>query len=141
MTIANTLPPDYGYNHVLNIDSLSFVTVYGPNGASLGAGSDPPDASSPPLSGHPSASWFESADPESSTSFTVAWNVPHLLTPASDGASLYQLRFMRLAAHDGDVLHLHVTLPPGWRWDGSAPPATSTLNTDVNGVWRLVHAA
>ena len=38
VTIDNTLPPNYGFGHDLNIDSLSFVTVYGPNGATLGAG-------------------------------------------------------------------------------------------------------
>ena len=123
----------------LNIDSLSFITLYGPDGATLGAASDPPDAQPPALAGHPAASWFEAADPISSTSFTVVWNVPHLLTPANDGTSDYQLHFMRLTAHDGDVLHLHVTLPPGWSWTNGAPPATTTLNGDVNGVWRLQH--
>ena len=37
VTINNTLPPNYGYDGTLNIDSLSFVTIYGPNGATLAA--------------------------------------------------------------------------------------------------------
>jgi Protein of unknown function (DUF4012) len=139
VTINNTLPADYGWDHVENIDSLSFITLYGPNGAALGAASDAPDAQPPAIEGHPAAAWFESADPMSSTSFTAVWNVPHLLTPAGGGASDYGLHFMRLPAHSGDVLHLHVTVPPGWSWENGAPPATSTLETDVNGVWRLRH--
>ena len=39
VTIANTLPPNYGYDHTLNIDSLSLITIYGPRGATLGAAS------------------------------------------------------------------------------------------------------
>jgi hypothetical protein len=139
VTIKNTLPPDYGYDHTLNEDSLSFITLYGPNGATLAAGSDPPDASTSPLNGHPANSWFESANPLSSTTFTVAWNVPKLLTPVAGGAFDYQLKFMRLAAHNGDVLHLHVTLPRGWHWASVAPPATTTLSSDVNGAWRLTN--
>jgi len=137
VTIANTLPPNYGYDHTLNIDSLSLITIYGPDGATLGAASDPPDAQPPALDAHPAASWFEAALPESSTTFTVVWSVPHLLTSTSRGGLEYQLKFMRLAAHDGDILHLHVTLPPGWSWADGAPPTTATLNSDMNGAWRL----
>ena len=136
VTIANTEPANNGGH--LNIDSLSFVTVYGPHGASLDSASDPPDALDPDLEGHPAASWFEAADPLSSTTFTVAWDVPHLLTTAPGGALEYQLRFMRLPAHDADVLHLRITPPPGWKWATSAPPATTTLNADLVGAWRLV---
>ncbi len=109
VTIANTEPPNSGGH--LNIDSLSFVTVYGPSGASLDAASDPPDAEPPDLQGHPAASWFRAADPLSSTSFTVVWDVPHLLQPSADGGLEYRLRFMRLPAHESDLLHVHVTLP------------------------------
>jgi hypothetical protein len=139
VTIANTLPADYGYNHVLNVDSLSLVSVYGPAGATLGPASDPPDARPVALAGHPAASWFEAALPKSSTSFTVVWNVPHLLVSSEHGTSAYQLKFMRLSAHDGDVLHLHVTVPAGWSWVGGTPLASFTLSADVNGVWRLRH--
>jgi Protein of unknown function (DUF4012) len=137
VTITNTLPPDYGYDGRLNIDSLSFITVYGPAGATLSAAADPPDAASQPLQGHPASSWFAAADPLSSTTFTVAWHVPRLLVPVADGGFEYQLRFMRPAAHNGDVLHLRVTLPRGWAWDGAAPPATTTLSDDVNAAWRM----
>ncbi|MGO9872242.1 MAG: DUF4012 domain-containing protein [Acidimicrobiia bacterium] len=141
VTIANTLPANYGYDHTLNIDSLSLITIYGPDGATLGAASDPPDAQPPALDGHPASSWFEAALPESSTTFTVVWDVPHLLTPTSGGGLEYQLHFMQLAAHDGDILHLHVVLPPGWTWANGAPPTTVTLNSDVNGVWRVARSA
>jgi len=140
VTIKNTLPPDYGYDHTLNLDSLSLITVYGPDSATLGPASDPPDARPAALAGHPAASWFEAALPKSSTSFTVVWNVPHLLVSGEHGTSVYQLRFMRLAAHYGDVLRLHVTLPAGWRWEDGPPPATSALNGDVNGVWHLTQS-
>lgn len=137
VTIANTEPPNTGGH--LNIDSLSFVTVYGPNGAALDAASDPPDAAAPALAGHPAASWFEAADPLSSTTFTVVWNVPHLLLPATGGTSEYRLRFMRLPAHDGDLLRLHVTLPSGWKWENGVPPAETRLDRDLTGAWRLEH--
>ena len=137
VTIANTLPAnDRG---LLNIDSQSFVTVYGPAGASLDPASDPPDTAGELLAGHPGASWFASADPLSSTSFTVHWHVPRLATVSSDGALTYQLHFMGVPAHQGDVLHLNVRLPPGWRWNGAAPPKTRPLDQDVLGSWQLVH--
>ena len=138
VTIANTLPPDYGYDHTLNIDSLSLITVYGPDGASLDSKSDPPDVATAPMSGHKAASWFEAAQPLSSTTFTVVWDVPQLLTQDASGTPVYQLHFLRLPAHDGDVLKVHVALPPGWRWASGGPPATSPLSGDVNGAWRLV---
>jgi hypothetical protein len=138
VTIANTLPPNYGYDGTLNIDSLSFVTIYGPNGAVLGAASDPPDARPASLSSHPAAAWFEAADPRSSTTFNVAWEVPQLLVPAPDGGLEYQLKFMRLPAHNGDVLHLHVAVPAGFKWASGAPPAAVALNSDFTGAWRLV---
>ncbi len=138
VTIANTLPANN--RGLLNIDSLSFVTVYGPAGARLDSASDRPDAQSASLAGHPAVSWFESADPLSSTSFTVGWDVPRLATAASDGSLTYQLRFMGLPAHAGDVLHLHVRLPPGWNWKDGAPPITRSLDQDVIGSWRLVHS-
>jgi len=140
ITITNTLPPNYGYDGTLNIDSLSFVTLYGPSGAILGTGSDPVDARPGALNGHPAASWFASADPQASTTLRVVWNVPHLLVPTSARRSLYQLRFMHLPGHQGDVLHMHVKLPPGWRWEHRAPPATMTLDRDISDDWALVRA-
>jgi hypothetical protein len=137
VTIDNTLPPNYGYDHVENLDSLSLITIYGPDGATLDATSDPPDAIAPALSGHPAASWFESAPPKGTTTFTVVWNVAHLLTSTSGSGAAYQLHFLHLPAHDGDVLHLHVTLPPGWTWTNGAPPATTTLNADMSGEWQV----
>jgi len=137
VTIDNTLPPNYGYDHVDNLDSLSLITIYGPDGATIDPASDPLDAVPPPMAGHPAGAWFESAPPEGSTSFTSVWDVAHLLTSTSGGGFAYQLHFLRLAAHDGDVLHLHVTLPPGWTWTNGPPPATTMLNADMNGVWQL----
>ena len=137
VTIANTLPPSRG--GLFNIDSSSHITVNGPSGAILLPASDPPDADSGSLAGHPAFSWFVSADPLASTSFTVNWEVPHLATVAADGSLTYQLRFMGLPAHEGDVLHLHVRLPPGWKWEGRRTPSrTRSLDQDMIGSWRAV---
>ena len=137
VTIANTLPPNYGYDGTLNIDSLSFITIYGANGAVLSSASDPPDARPPALRGHPAGGWFEAADPQSSTTFNVVWDAPQILVSTPDGGLEYQLKFMRLAAHNGDVLHLHVAIPPGYKWTNGAPPATVALSSDFSGAWRL----
>jgi hypothetical protein len=136
VTIANTLPPSRG--GLLNINSSSFVTVYGPSGAILRPESDPPDAYNGSLAGHSAVSWFVSAAPLASTSFTVSWEVPHLATVAADGGLMYQLRFMGLPAHEGDLLHLHVRLPSGWKWVGRTPSRTRSLDSDLIGKWRAV---
>lgn len=136
VTILNTLPASRG--GFLNIDSSSFITVYGPSGAILHHSSDRPDADSGSLAGHPAVSWFVSADPLASASFTVSWEVPHLATVAADGGLTYQLRFMGRPAHEGDLLHLLVRLPRGWKWEDRTPPRTRSLNQDVIGSWRAV---
>ncbi|MFN8035798.1 MAG: DUF4012 domain-containing protein [Acidimicrobiia bacterium] len=138
VTIANTRAASS--EGLLNIDSLSFVTAYGPTGATLDAATDPPDTVGTPIAGHPNASWFVSADPLASASYTVAWDAPNVARRVAGGALEYRLRFLPLAAHTGDVLELHVNLPKGWKWEGAAPPASAKLDAEVNGAWRLVRA-
>jgi hypothetical protein len=139
VTITNTLPPNNG--GMLNLDSLSFVTAYGPTGATLDPATGQPDAEGPPIADHPSASWFRSADPLASTSFTVTWDVRHLLAIDGGRSTTYGLRFLPLPAHTGDTLLLHVTAPTGWRWQHDAPPSTVVLDHEFNGAWRLVRAS
>lgn len=134
ITIANTEP----FDERLNIDSFSYVSVYGPQGAVLDeTASDEPVALEAPLSGHPGAGWLIAAEPLSEAALRVVWDVPQLIVPQTDGTWAYRLRWMGLPAHTGDVLNLKVRLPPGWRWRGSAPPERFDLVDEVQGSWVL----
>ncbi|MCA1844270.1 MAG: hypothetical protein LC792_14000, partial [Actinobacteria bacterium] len=55
----------------------------------------------------------------------------------SRGRWEYRLLWPHLPGHTGDVVHLNVHLPPGWRWDGRPPPATAGLDRDIGGAWTL----
>jgi hypothetical protein len=135
LTINNTDPPD----PTNNINSLSYITMYGPTGAELDrAASDEPDSVDPLLSDHPAEGYFRSARPLGSTTLDVTWNAPGLLDRQQDGSLIYQLTFWRLAGHTGDVLRLRVKPPVGWRWAGAAPPKEVRLDTDLTRSWRLV---
>jgi hypothetical protein len=119
MTVANTLPPDPAYN----IDSQSYVTLYGPRDATIADGTDPPDADEPPLAGHPSATWLMAAPPLGEVHRRVVWEVPRLAARQKDGSFAYRLTWRHLAAHTGDVVRLEIELPDGWRWDEAPPPS------------------
>jgi hypothetical protein len=134
-TIADTEPPSMTGS--FNINSLSYLTFYGPSGAHLVSSSLAPDASEPPLSGHPALGWDLAAPPLGQTSVTFTWFVPHLATREADGSWRYQLWWMHLPDHVGDSLYLTVVTPPGWRWDGPAPPSTASLDQDLVGSWQL----
>jgi hypothetical protein len=133
VTIANTEPPGPA-----NLDSLSYLTFYGPEGAGFVSSSVPPDATEPTLAGHPARGWDLAAPPLGTATLTFTWSAPHLAVRQRDGTWRYQLWWMRLPDHDGDTLHLSVILPSGWRWKGASPPATVSLGHDVVGSWALV---
>ncbi|HEX7277764.1 MAG TPA: DUF4012 domain-containing protein, partial [Acidimicrobiales bacterium] len=132
--IVNGDPPDRNSNPA---NGLDFITMYGPQGATLGGGSDPLGIIEPPLAGHPAVAWFRPLEPQSETSVTVAWNVPQLIRRLPDGNWEYSLLWMRHPDHTGDVLQLTFELPRGWEWDGTPPPGEVALVADVSGKWVL----
>lgn len=136
VVIANTLPPD----SVFNLDSLSYVVMYGPRGGALvsaGEGSTPPDAPEPALDGHPAAGWLRAAPPLGEDRFRVVWDVPRLAHRQDDGSMLYRLTWRHLAAHAGDTVQLRVELPPGWRWKHGEPPSVVELSAGFSGSWAF----
>lgn len=134
VTIANPLPPDPAFN----LDSLSFVVMYGPRGAKAAPEMEAPDSSEPSLDGHPAAGWLKAAPPLGEDHIRVAWEVPALAIKRNDRSSEYRLTWRHLAAHQGDQLHLHVELPAGWRWQHGEPPKTLSLSADFSGSWTFV---
>jgi hypothetical protein len=135
VTVTDTEPPN-----AVNGDSLSYLTFYGPTGASLVKSSLPPDVSESSLSDHPAAGWDLAALPLRTTSLTFTWSVPHLLVRASDGTWRFQLWWMRVPDHDSDTLQLRLNIPPGWHWQGASPPTTLSLSRDVVASWVLAPA-
>lgn len=132
MVIANTEEPG-----ALNTGSLSYITLFGPQGAALAPGSDAPLSEEPTLAGHPAAGWLLSAPPLGQAGLRVVWEVPELLQRGADGAWRYSLLWKRLPGHTGDQLNLTFDLPPGWSWEGGAPPAEVGLERDFAGTWLL----
>lgn len=134
LTVTNTQPPD-----PLNLSTLAYMTIYGPQGAVLDQGaSDAFGFKEPTLAGHPAYGWFRAAAPSGGqATLKVVWDVPGLLTQAGDGSWDYSLLWMHLPDHKGDVVRLHFELPAGWRWTGDPPPAEVSLDQDIRGTWRL----
>jgi hypothetical protein len=135
MTIANTAVTDTFSSY--NIDSSSYVTIYGPSGARLAEAADPPDAQEVPLAGHPAYAWLRAALPLAVTSLTVVWEAPAAVVHRGDGTLEYRLSFATVTAHQGDVLHLSVELPTGWSWDGAPPPNDVPLDQVFTGAWAF----
>jgi hypothetical protein len=133
-TMVVNNPKPRGFN---NPGSLSYITVYGPNGAVLDQSSDSPQSVEPALAGHPAAGWFVGAPPGGRAKLTVVWNVPNLLRKGPNGTREFSLWWLHLPDHAGDVLNLRVDPPPGWHWKGSAPPSQVSLDQDVKGTWVL----
>lgn len=134
LTIANTAPPAR-----LNQHALSYITVYGPQGARLDTAMSDPDAiEEPDVNGHPGRAWFRTAQPLDKTTLTVVWEVPEVTRRLDDGSLQYGLWWMRLPDHTGDVVNLQVEPPAGWRWSGDAPPARVELERDFTGTWTMV---
>lgn len=135
ITIENTEPQGF-----YNTDSLTYVTLYGPEGATLHNASDPPAALEPAIAGHPAAGWFVSAPPLGRTTLKVVWNVPDLLKKNADGTWSYELNWRRVPDHAGDAVNLEVELPPDWRWTGDGPPAKQVLDADISRTWPITPA-
>ena len=133
ITIENTEPIS-----LTNPDSLTYVRLYGPEGATLDSASDPPAALESPIAGHPAAGWFVSAPPLGRTTLKVVWTVPDLFKENSDGTRSYALTWWRVPDHTGDILNLSIQLPAGWRWSGEVPPTTRRLDADISAVWTVV---
>lgn len=133
LTIANTesTQPDN------NVDSLSYITLYGPQGGTLADGGDTPYAIEPTIADHPAAGWVRSATPGDETTLAAAWQAPGIALRQRDGSWEYRIRWMYLPGHTGDVLHLRVELPAGWHWAGPPPPATVKLDQDFTGTWAI----
>ncbi|MEY2441346.1 MAG: hypothetical protein QOJ46_772 [bacterium] len=131
VTVANTLSN--------GMDSYSYMTLYGPRGATLLPESDPPTGGEPSIAGHPAAGWLRDAPSWGTASLRVIWQVPDLLI-RRDRRLIYKLLWMHIPAHRGDVLNLRVTPPRGWRWATRPPPATHRLSADVQGAWSLTRA-
>ncbi|HET7489514.1 MAG TPA: DUF4012 domain-containing protein [Acidimicrobiales bacterium] len=138
VTIENTRP--FSAGGLQNLDSASYLTIYGPAGAALDPASDPPAADEEPVARHPAAAWLRSAAPLGSTTLTVTWQAPRLAAREADGSLTYSLWWMHLPAHAGDVLRLRVDLPRGWRWRGAGPPAGARLDDDVVGSWSAARS-
>jgi len=135
VTIANTEPANQ--TGFYNVDSLSYLTLYGPAGATFATSSISPDTEEPTVSGHPAMGWDLSAPPQGTTTLTYSWSVPGLAVRQADGTWRYQLVWMRLPGHTGDTLHLQVDVPQGWAWKGPPPPSTVALTRDFAGSWTL----
>lgn len=136
LTMVNTRP-----SGVLNPNALSYVTVYGPEGAKLDAGSsDPPRSEEPALAGHPAHGWFLNAPPYGRATLKVAWEVDSLLLDGPGRSRVYTLTWLRVPDHTGDVLNLRVDLPEGWQWRDEGPPPTVDLDADIKASWTMVRA-
>ena len=132
--IVNSQPPE---PHVNPPNGLVYITMYGPEGATLAPGSDRLSQAEPAIAGHPAHGWFRPIIPLSETTLTVVWEVPRLATRQTDGSWAYSLRWLRHPDHTGDVLDLSFELPSGWEWEGEGPPAHVDLDRDISGTWLL----
>lgn len=132
LTLINPDPPS-----TQNLESVTYITMYGPAGAVLDQGSDPLGIQETEVSGHPGVAWFRPVSPQSQTTVKVVWNVPKLVEATADGDRTYSLRWMRHPDHVGDTLKLSVVLPSGWRWADGAPPAEASLDHDFAGTWAI----
>lgn len=135
MTIRNTAPPSA--TGLLNIDSLAYITMYGPFSGRLAKNADQPYAMEPTLQGHPAWGGDRAAPPLGEDKLFVAWNVPKLLLRRADGSMEYRLSWLRNLGNVGDVVNLDVRPPKGWRWRGEGPPKTIKLQRDFSGAWAL----
>jgi hypothetical protein len=132
ITIENPEP-----RRAQNDKSIIYITAYGPQGAVLADGSDPPVMLEPPVAGHPAAGWFRGAEPLSKATLKVVWEVPRVASRNADGSWTLPLHWRRLPDHTGDVLKLAVTLPDGWTFEGSGPPPSVDLDRDIVASWRI----
>jgi hypothetical protein len=135
VTVSDPAP----FDPIFNVNSQSYVVLYGPRRALLANGTRATDAEEPNLAGHPAAGWLLAATPGGTDTSRVVWEVPDgLLARGSDGSMRYSLTWWHLPAHTGDIVHLRVDPPEGWRWAHSAPPSVIQLKDRYQGSWQLV---
>ncbi len=132
VTIENTGEPGR-----FNESSLSYLSLYGPQGSLVDEEASDLTIPEPDIAGHPATGGFRQAPPGEETSATVTWEAPAIARQLDDGTWVYSLTWMRIPDHSGDVLNLEVQLPDGWEWDGPAPPERFELEEDLVGAWRL----
>ena len=123
----------------LNVTTLAYLTMYGPEGGVLDEqDSDPFGLPEPTLAGHPAVGWFRAAGAGGGqATLTVVWDVPALVNRVGHRAWAYDLSWPHLPGHRGDVARLSFDLPSGWHWK-AAPPGRLRLDADVTGHWVLV---
>lgn len=134
-TTANTRELDLRGD--INVDAFSYITVYGPEGATLSGRADPVTALEETVRGHPAVAYDRTAKPLGTASYTVAWDVPHLAFEQPDGTWRYDLTWLALPANSADRLHLEVVLPPSWRWQDGPPPSDVRLDVAFAGSWAI----
>jgi hypothetical protein len=137
LTLTNTSPAD---QQLTLTGSLAYMTVYGPEGAALdAAASDAFGLREPSVAGHPGTGWFRGAPPSGGqTTLKIVWDVPNLVRQDGRGAWRYDLHWLHLPDHTGDVVNLQVDLPAAWRWKDGPPPGQLSLDQDVAGSWPLI---
>lgn len=135
VTVTNTEPPS-----AISYSTLAYITMYGPEGGVLNKdASDAFGFPEPAMAGHPANGWFRAAAPNGGqTTLTVVWDVPGLVKRLADGSWRYDLQWMHLPAHKGDVVNLSFELPATWRWKGAPPPAQLSLDQDIKVGAKLV---
>lgn len=135
LTVKDPAPPD----PLGNESTLAYLTMYGPEGAVLDQGaSDAFGLREAPVDGHPATGWFRAAMAGGGqTTLKVVWDVPALAKVQKDGSWTYDLTWLHLPDHAGDVVNLSFDLPPGWHWNGPGPPAQFSLDSDFAGSWVL----
>lgn len=132
MTLHDTEPPAPGSNP----RAAGYFTPYGPTDATLTPASTKPlSTDDPDVDGHPTAGFVVSAPPGGQARLRVVWSVPHLLTPLGAHRYAYDLTWLPTPSHTGDVVHLRVTLPSGWHWEGTPPPTTMRVQAVTHGRW------
>ena len=125
MTVANSVPRDR-----LNPTSLAYVIAYGPTGARLSAAAKPVTPHEVSLGGHPGSGFFVDPLPFEKDQFTVVWSSANLAQDLPGRDWSYDLRFMHVPDHKGDVVNLRVDLPGGGRGRATShPPPRRSMET------------
>jgi len=134
VTITDPAPAD-----PMNNGTLAYLTMYGPEGATVDLNaSDPFGFKEPDVADHPAMGWFRAAQPGGgTTTLKVVWNSLGAVRQDKNGLWRYDLRWLHLPDHVGDTVDLSFDLPAGWSWKGPPPPSRFTLDQEFSGSWRL----
>jgi hypothetical protein len=140
VTTAVTIDDPAPMDPLYNLDSLSYVVLYGPRRAKQAPGTDETFANEPSLAGHPAASWLLAAPPLGEDHAKVVWDVAGFAAKDGGRSMTYRLTWRPLPAHRGDKVRLRVDLPRGWRWAGARPPSVISLDAGFSRNWRVVRS-